>query len=530
MAIHLEILCTYFANEILDTTVALPKVYSNALTSREQYFDCFNSSTNLTEMMKTRRFNMTVANAQKYVPRAMMFDGLQNGIACFCFSKELELDVCTTECGGSSKCGAWDTGLAAYNNLTSCQYVISNETYVDGNLDNVTCDICVYRCDTIPTTTQGSTESGSTHWTQNIPSDDGHQITQATPTTDKITGVSDKIEDSTTEEKIHWARHDLGGGITWLAIILIILSFLFGCFTVVGSMCMLRTYHSRKLLIEVRRRLKQTAIKREMMQRNMAEPSVLEVGPCDSVIQPTSLNMAESSLAEVGSCDSMIQPAPLLETSVILASEIPQYRPDTNVPTNIEQVHTTVTHNISQKTETSRNHETDIIQAMEYTESILDQCRNYKSMVDAQSDLANEKDVEMSPLTVGGSQIFDEKRQTGDKSPRDDDRSTSSPSSLQTQEEDGVGYNVGCVKDVQKSPPTVSGHQLVDDKTQADGTTSTDADSSISDPSSLLKKEQEDVGYNINYGKNIQIFELAVSNHQLDERQAVDTTSGDNES
>lgn len=266
------------------------------------------------------------------------------------------------------------------------------------------------------------------------------------------------------------------------------------------------------------------------MQRNMAEPSVLEVGPCDSVIQPTSLNMAESSLAEVGSCDSMIQPAPLLETSVILASEIPHYRPDTNVPTNIEQVHTTVTHNISQKTETSRNHETDIIQAMEYTESILDQCRNYKSMVDAQSDLANEKDVEMSPLTVGGSQIFDEKRQTGDKSPRDDDRSTSSPSSLQTQEEDGVGYNVGCVKDVQKSPPTVSGHQLVDDKTQADGTTSTDADSSISDPSSLLKKEQEDVGYNINYGKNIQIFELAVSNHQLDERQAVDTTSGDNES
>lgn len=36
-----------------------------------------------------------------------------------------------------------------------CQYVISNETYVGDNLDNVTCDICVYRCDTIPTTIQG---------------------------------------------------------------------------------------------------------------------------------------------------------------------------------------------------------------------------------------------------------------------------------------------------------------------------------------------------------------------------------------
>lgn len=81
----------------------------------EQYFDCFNSSTNLTEMMKTRKFNMTVAMCSEICSKSDDVDGLQNGIACFCFSNELELDVCTTECGGSPKCGAWDTEIAAYN-------------------------------------------------------------------------------------------------------------------------------------------------------------------------------------------------------------------------------------------------------------------------------------------------------------------------------------------------------------------------------------------------------------------------------
>lgn len=58
---------------------------------------------------------MTVAMCSEICSKSDDVDGLQNGIACFCFSNELELDVCTTECGGSPKCGAWDTEIAAYN-------------------------------------------------------------------------------------------------------------------------------------------------------------------------------------------------------------------------------------------------------------------------------------------------------------------------------------------------------------------------------------------------------------------------------
>lgn len=99
------------------------------------------------------------------------------------------------------------------------------------------------------------------------------------------------------ERLIPWLTEERFGGISWLAIILIFLSFLLGGLLVLGRPFIIRSYHSRKILRDVRRKLDNAVLTKYSMKRKRTRPTIPTTESPSHFARGKDLSVKEESLA-----------------------------------------------------------------------------------------------------------------------------------------------------------------------------------------------------------------------------------------
>ncbi|XP_071835417.1 uncharacterized protein [Apostichopus japonicus] len=324
----------------IPTIIGILLIGSLNVPSAGEYLGCFpaNDITEHRKMMNDNNMTISICSENCHKSGFKIY-GLRYGSHCYCFNNDsrsfnksrVDERQCNTHCKGGPKCGG-DLVIAITklsSSFSGCFNYTPNDTlYFGGKLNKLTPKVCRDKChyfqffgltqgskcyclSSIPEILRAANAScmkdgvwcvggercgGSGFiaiWNYITTEKENDPVTTTAPLMSSSTSIawsSPGSQDSSNDEggrnPFAWITIEITEGITWLFVILVIISFILGGVTVIGLVLLIQKYRSHKILMEVRRRLRDTEKRTKVNEREENGSSVEDLSKPKKDIMP----------------------------------------------------------------------------------------------------------------------------------------------------------------------------------------------------------------------------------------------------